>query len=435
MRFLPSVSLTFITRITSSFLSAVSAIIVARYLGPEGKGILAILVILMGIFIQIGNLGLHASTVYFVGKRPRESRNIAGIAFWTCVVLGGLAIIITLSSGEKPSFLLKEVPIKFLWIFIISAPFQLFILVYSNFLLGIGKILDFNLLEFLPRVLTLILLILIVVYLGKGIHELIAGWTALYILIGIGALIYYSFLKIQGFSFHLDLFRDMLRYGIKSYIACLLFYFINRFDQILVNYFVGIAQAGIYSVAVQCAEFLLILPVSIGAILFQRVSSSREDKGELTAKVSRHTIFVLLIICMLTAVFSHYIIKILFGARFLPSVIPFLILIPGIFFLSLESIYMNDLAGRGLPPVTYITPAIGLIINIALNLILIPRVGVAGASIAASITYFIMFSISAAYLCRVINKRFSDLFLPNPKEFGDIAQQLISFFRIQNTKY
>ena len=73
---------------------------------------------------------------------------------------------------------------------------------------------------------------------------------------------------------------------------------------------------------------------------------------------------------------------------------PFLLLLPGVLALSLESIFMNDLAGRGLPPVVIVVPGVGLALNLALNLVFIPRFGLSAAAAASSIAYGVMLAIA-----------------------------------------
>ena len=70
------------------------------------------------------------------------------------------------------------------------------------------------------------------------------------------------------------------------------------------------------------------------------------------------------------------------------------LILPGVLALSLESIFMNDLAGRGLPPVVIVVPGVGLALNLALNLVFIPRFGLSAAAAASSIAYGVMLAIA-----------------------------------------
>ena len=66
--------------------------------------------------------------------------------------------------------------------------------------------------------------------------------------------------------------------------------------------------------------------------------------------------------------------------------------------LGANTILMNYFASIGNPPVVVWSPAIAAALNIALNMFLLPRFGIVGASVASSIAYGLMLLMSFAYL-------------------------------------
>lgn len=77
----------------------------------------------------------------------------------------------------------------------------------------------------------------------------------------------------------------------------------------------------------------------------------------------------------------------LFGSAFLKSVNAIIGLIPGVVLVSLSRALANDIAARGHPELNTITSIFVVIINILLNVILIPFLGILGAALATSISY------------------------------------------------
>jgi Na+-driven multidrug efflux pump len=61
-------------------------------------------------------------------------------------------------------------------------------------------------------------------------------------------------------------------------------------------------------------------------------------------------------------------------------------------------VFMNFLASCGMPLVAVYSPLVALVVNVALNLALIPRMGFAGAALASSVAYALMLLISVAYV-------------------------------------
>ena len=69
------------------------------------------------------------------------------------------------------------------------------------------------------------------------------------------------------------------------------------------------------------------------------------------------------------------------------SIIPFLYLIPGVVLLSYARILSHFFAGIGRPEINTYVASFTTLLNISLNIYLVPKFGVKGAAIATSITY------------------------------------------------
>ena len=90
----------------------------------------------------------------------------------------------------------------------------------------------------------------------------------------------------------------MIPFGLKSYMSCLLAYLVIRSDMLLVNYFLGTAAAGVYSIAAQVADNLLLIPATIGLILLPRIASEApRNQSAVTARVTRHAALVMTVLC------------------------------------------------------------------------------------------------------------------------------------------
>ncbi len=430
MRLIKSVSVTFAARIAYIFLGIVSSIIIARTLGPFGKGVFAVLAAIMGIALQFGNFGLHASNIYFVSRDKQKLPQISGNSLWVGLI-GGIAIsgIAYLVSIAFPRLLLGEIKPLFLMIMLISVPFVFISLFLQNILIGLQKIYQYNLIEVAGKFFSVIFIVVILVILRRGIRELVILSTLVTALI---CLVYIAYFRsFNGFSFKFDikLFREMLEYGFKTYLSCLFAFLIIRSDMILVNYFLSVSKAGIYSVAVSFADFLYLLPATIGMMLFPKASAIQDKESKLTKKVSRFTVLLMLVLCIFAAVVSKPLILLMYGPQFKDSIVPFLWLLPGILFLSLETIYMNDFASRGNPPIVYIVPAIAFVINIGLNLIMIPRMGIVAASLTSTISYGLMFLVTLEYLRIASCSSHKDILVTRFEEIKELSQEVVAKFR------
>src|SRR5262249_53037208 len=100
------------------------------------------------------------------------------------------------------------------------------------------------------------------------------------------------------------LLKQMLSYGIKFYISIMASVMIFRADLLILNDFRGAEEAGVYAVASQVSFLLLMIPGVIASMLFPRVASRQDPRGEFAVKVARQASLVMLVICIAAAAVS-----------------------------------------------------------------------------------------------------------------------------------
>lgn len=87
------------------------------------------------------------------------------------------------------------------------------------------------------------------------------------------------------------------------------------------------------------------------------------------------------------ALVSHPIVRLAFGARFLPAVPAFLILCVAIVFYGANSMISIFFSSCGQPWLSvWLWPA-GAVLNIGINFLTIPQWGIVGAAVASLVTY------------------------------------------------
>jgi len=421
MRFVESVAITFTSRIIIVFIAIASSIITARWLGPAGKGTFAVLWVIVGLGVQFGNFGFHASNVFFTAKDKKSVSNVASNSLCFGLIAG-----VIISSGIIGVFLKKpglfgNIPFLLLLVTIVLIPFKLILYFFQHLFLGLKRVLTYNSFELAERISLLAIVVVVLVLLKQGLFMLMLSVSVISGVLTIFFVIYTKRVtNFNFFTFDRILLRKMVGYGIKPYLANFFSFLMIRSDMLLVNYFKGANSSGIYSIAVNFADLLYLLPVTIGGMLFPIISANISDDGTFTQRVSRHTVLLMGIICILMALICKPLILLMYGEQFALSALPFLWLLPGIFFLSLVTIYNSDLAGRGYPRFIIFTTAISFILNFGLNLFFIPRYGIIGAAIASSISYFIMFMMILIYLIRFTHTTLRSLLSPSFSEIWNL---------------
>jgi O-antigen/teichoic acid export membrane protein len=314
-------------------------------------------------------------------------------------------------------------------------PFSLISKYFTGILLGKFKIKEFNLIGLFTSLFNLVGVIFLLIFFNKGILSLIL----LSVLISISTCSIYIFLigKLTNYklSFRPEVFKKTTNFGIKGYFANIFGFLNYRLDMLLVNFFVGVTQVGYYSIAVGIAELMWFIPDSIQTILFPRVASrdsNSKQAEEMTAVLCRNTVFITSALCVGLAIFGRELIRILFGSVYLPSFMPLLILLPGVIATALGKVTASYLAGVGKPIFATYSSLATLIVNIMLNVLLIPKWGIAGAAFATSVAYMLDSSILLYAFLKTSNIKLSDILIIKSRDFllyRDITKKLAGAIR------
>ena len=215
----------------------------------------------------------------------------------------------------------------------------------------------------------------------------------------------------------------MLGYGVKFYVSIMASVVIFRADLLIVNHFRGAGEAGVYAVASQVSFLLMMLPGVIAMLLFPRVASSQDPRGEFAIQVTRHVSFVMLIMCAAAAIGS-FALPWVYGARFADATIQLLILLPGVCLIGIESVLVQHFTGTGLPVAIPVFWLITLAVSLGLNLALVPGFGARGAAVTSTISYALIFVLVAVYFCMKTGRRPGEIFLLRSRELRNLLVQV-----------
>lgn len=368
------------------FCGAATAVIVARWLGPEGRGSLASTYALITLLAQLGTVGIAWANSYFAAREPRVRASIAGNSLWLAGVLGplmagfGIAIKV-IAPGAFADISWLELAIG-----MCAVPIVLCSLFLQNIVLAEGRMLLYNGVEAAAAVLTVVLLLTVLPLADGGVLLVLS------LLIGpqVGALfIYMLAMRRHGRLLRrLDgaLARRMLGYGARAYVITLIAYMLIRIDLLLVNSIQGAGAAGQYSIAVALADALYLLPAAVAVNLFVRVARGSGDR-DLTLSVFHLVAVGYLLLCVLAGVLAGPVIAVLFGPAYQPAGSLFLWLLPGVYCLGVLEVIANHFAAHGMPRELVLVWLPGLGVNLAINIVLLPHHGTYVASLASSVAY------------------------------------------------
>ncbi|WP_224448742.1 polysaccharide biosynthesis C-terminal domain-containing protein [Haloprofundus salilacus] len=208
--------------------------------------------------------------------------------------------------------------------------------------------------------------------------------------------------------------RNLLSFNAFNTVFILLTISLYNTDILLLQPLVGSQQTGFYKAALVVAEFLWLVPQAIQIVFIHSSSKlwSQQSYDEISAMASRATrytlVFTTLLLIGLAALAEEFM-QLYFGTEFDAAVTPLLLLLPGVLGFALARPIFAIGQGKGDLRVLIFATGTAAIINLVLNLSLIPRYGMAGAAIATSVGYGSMIIFHGAVARRIGYNPFGDL--------------------------
>jgi O-antigen/teichoic acid export membrane protein len=361
------------------------SIVFARALGVLGRGELGVAMAFAAILLQLGTFGLISANPYFIARDARNLPSIIANSLWFAVLLGvalaGLGIIV------KAAFPWVVSGLDWTEVLVVAAgvPAALATVFWQSVLLGEGRTIAYNSVEVAHGILVSAITTVALIALGAGVLTVLVVISAFYV---IAALVYAALLLRHSPRFlkpDTALARRMLGYASRIYVTTLISFLVIRIDLLLVNSYLGKAQAGLYAIVASLAEGMFLLPVVIGVNLFPRLARGEGD--ELSASVFRIVAVLYGALCLLSVPLAGPGIHLLFGSQFEGAIDLYYWIVPGIFSLGMLTILSHHFAGRGYPFQAMVIWIFGLMLNIGINVAFIPSEGTYIASLSSSITY------------------------------------------------
>ena len=386
----------FFTQFGVSAFNFVTAIIVARYLGPAGKGTFVIITLAAGIMVTFGNLGLGQALLYYRAKKGYTNEELWTFSLVFALIWGGLlsAVALGVLWYEAPLFLKIKMN-SLLVMGIGTVPVLLWIEFNRTYLMGGHQFHLYNVVDGVRALTWFCFAWILLATFGNRLRAAVIAWVLSALVTGLVQLVVTWNPGRLRWNKIVPMGKALFGFGLKTYLTTLLQFFNYRLDTFILNYFSTSAVVGIYSVAVSLAETIWKLCNAVAAIVFPKVSTlSHEAANRLTPITSRLTLAVSFLLALILAVVAPWIVPRLFGVAFAPAVVPLWLLLPGIIAFGLVKILYGDLAGRGFPGVGGWVTGTALILTLLFDFTMIPLWQASGAAAASSISYT-----AAAGLC------------------------------------
>nr|WP_319374849.1 flippase [uncultured Methanobacterium sp.] len=402
-----NVGFLFISQIISYIIGFFITLYTARYLGTEGFGILSLALSISAIVGVCSDLGFNSLIVREVARDKK-----VGSKFVTNVLLVKLALVIItfgitalIVTALNYSELVKSV----IYVITISVILGSFSGIFNSIFQAHEKMEYLALGTIINSV-----LLFIGTFIGLYYHYGIIYFAWIYAISSSFVFIYIFLAYILKFSLpsigEIDLgfccinFREALYFGITAALVSIYFYVAS----ILLSIFDSNYAVGVFNAAWRLIFVFLFIPNAIILALFPVMSRHFTSAKDLLEFEYNQTFKYLSVISVFILVygfiFAEEIINICYGSNYIDSVITLKIIIFVVPIIFLTSLFGNLLGSVNRQRFVTIVAVVNAIINVAFNIILIPKLSYIGAAAVTVLTESIGFLLMFMYISKYIFK-------------------------------
>lgn len=391
-KYLNNTGMLLVGRVGSLIVKMFSNIAVANYLLAYGNGILTTSISYVFLFAALAGLGLDQFLVKELHQFPEKKDEILGTAFFLKLVAGLICIpIIYISWLIYP---LKG--IQFMGIFILSFAgiFQSFTVI-DSFFLSKGKSKNIMLVQIVGNLASVgVKLFLILTQCSITIFFL--AYLLDNILMSIGYVIVYNrnVNNVFQWKYEAVLAKKLFLRSWPLIISGIMVSIYMRIDQIMIKQMMGesgIEQAGRYNTVIMFSEALNFVPIAILSSLFPAILNAKRDDPIRYQKRLQNLYDLMVWLSLGFAIFITYaspIIYKIYNPEFISAAPILAVHVWGSIFVFLGVASGQYLIAENYGRLSLLRTGIGAVVNIVLNLVLIPKYGIMGAAISTVFAYF-----------------------------------------------
>jgi O-antigen/teichoic acid export membrane protein len=384
------VSLSLGTSVAAQVLNMVTGLLLARALGPAGRGELAAAMLWPGLLAVVGSLGVVDAITYFTARRNASrdrlvaSSLVLGTAQSAVLVLVGLAVVPRALSHHGDAVVRAGL------VFLAYLPLYLLGMYLISVLNGLGRHAWFQALR----------LLLLGVSAGGLVALALTGRLTVLGAVGVYLVAHLVVLLVALFPLRAALHRSspdpwlvgrLLRYGAASHVGSVTATLNERLDQLIISVLLPSASLGLYAVAVTLTSAVTLVGSSIALVALPALA--RIDDRPARVAAGRHFVLLALAgsapVALALTVTAPWLLRVFFGAGFVAATGPARLLLAGAVALSVGRVLAAILRAAGRPLDAGTAELAAIVVTGAGLALLLPRLGLLGAALTSLAAYLV----------------------------------------------
>lgn len=378
-----AVAQSIVTKLAIIALNAITGILSARSLMPSGRGALSALALWPVFLGSALTFGIPSAFTYQARRHPQQRAELLGTALLIGMLTGVLGAVI--GAIFLPYWIPQYTPNTIFWarIFVLACPLQSLALIGRNALESTDDFTTSNKTLVVAPALTAVVLLLLI-----ALHGMTAVTAAAaYVCVGVLPLCWMAGQLRRIFKPRLTNVAAsaamLLRYGLTSYGVDLCGAMALYVDQALVVRILAPELMGTYVVALSVSRMLNVFHTSVVMVLFPRaVGQSPNTVRQMTGTAARVSTLATAVAGLCIMLVGPQVLTLLYSAQYRSAGPALRVLVVEVVLAGATTVLSQAFMALGRPGIVTLLQLLGLVCTVPMVLLLTPRYGIAGASLA-----------------------------------------------------
>lgn len=406
-------------------------VVLSRYLKASGAGWVYYLTNWFSLMLLVASFSMESAVTYYAANKKISDHKLTWLSLlWTVIVSIIIFIVVSVYFGGIKNDEITKNQYSFFALTYIAGTllinfFTAMFYAQRNFYVPNIIMVAFNIL--------LIVFIVLCKHIGFGLYQALNVYFPFFLVVGISLFFTYSIKNNNWKHFALPStgeYRLLFRYAFLALAANIVFFLVYRTDYWFVRHSPASSKDGYdlgnYIQVSKHGQMLLILPQIIASAVFPQTASEidRQNVRDTLALLSRGlTVFYLLIIAVV-ALIGKWLFPFIYGETFNRMYWPTLLILPGIWALSVMVLLAAYFSGKGNVKINIYGGILSVVIVLVGNYFLTFRYGMIAAAFISSIAYCAYMFFLLNRFIKEYNIPAGDFFVPKQADIIFLKQQL-----------
>ena len=402
----------FISLATASFSHLLLRIVLGREHGATGLGLYTLVFTIYLFGMQFATFGIDAALTKYIAQYHDNQQKIKD--FVSSGIAGSLlsgsvmGVLLYLLSGIiSIQFFHSSEMTELLKITAFCFPFIAIQKAVIGTLNALRKMKWYAIVNIVQNVAVLVVTLVLVLWLNMGVRGAVIGFVAPTIVVGTLSLILARGYFTTGPMVMKIVLKELSQFGFYIVLANSIGMINMQIDSLMVGHSMNETEVGYYAVAIIFMQGVILLPQVVQRVTTPTIATyygkrDFEQIKKLIKNAMFWTFIGILCVSLILAIFGKYLIIMVFTEEFLPAYIPMLILLIGYSICAPVGSVGSTLSSIGKVNIVFKMTALCALINIILNLVLIPNFGLIGAASATSISQIITLMIHLSFIKKYV---------------------------------